>query len=322
MMMTQEVLVDGSSSETSIVLSGVPQGSVLGPLLFLIYINDLPQYVSPGTQVKLFADDSAVYRRISSKNDHITLQKDLDSLVQWERDWSMEFHPDKCQLLRISLKQNNSQFQYKIHNTEIKPTSNAKYLGITINNKLSWNTHINNMCQKGNNTLNFINRNFWTCKEKVKANLYKTYVRPVLEYSSSVWDPHTQANQDSIEMVQRRAARFTKGFNFREQVSVGKLLEQLNWPTLKERRAKTKTTLLYKALNNLVDIPTQHLRLTQTQTRQQQNFYIPFAHTNAYRHSFFMDTIRLWNTLPSNIKSAPSLPIFKEALSHHTLRVS
>ena len=81
---TQEVILDGSSSETSTVLSGVPQGTVLGPLLFLIYINDLPQYVSPGTQVRLFADDSAVYRKINSPQDHEILQKDLKNLVKWK----------------------------------------------------------------------------------------------------------------------------------------------------------------------------------------------------------------------------------------------
>ena len=319
---SQEVILDGSSSETSTVLSGVPQGTVLGPLLFLIYINDLPQYVSPGTQVKLFADDSAVYRKITSPQDHVVLQKDLENLVKWEQAWSMEFHPDKCQLLRITLKKNTSNYNYQIHNTQIEETSNAKYLGITINNKLSWNTHINNVCQKGNNTLNFIHRNFGTCNQKIKTNLYKTYVRPVLEYSSSVWDPHTQTNKDRIEMVQRRAARFVKNDYSREQTSVTNMLHQLNWTSLEERRTRNKITLLYKALNDIISISTEHLRITQTQTRQHQNFYIPFARTNAYRHSFFMDTIRHWNTLPPHIRSAPTLTSFQTALSQHTFKIS
>ena len=319
---SQEVILDGSSSETSTVLSGVPQGTVLGPLLFLIYINDLPQYVSPGTQVKLFADDSAVYRKITSPQDHVVLQKDLENLVKWEQAWSMEFHPDKCQLLRISLKKNTSNYNYQIHNTQIEETTNAKYLGITINNKLSWNTHINNVCQKGNNTLNFIHRNFGTCNQKIKTNLYKTYVRPVLEYSSSVWDPHTQTNKDRIEMVQRRAARFVKNDYSREQTSVTNMLHQLNWTSLEERRTRNKITLLYKALNDIISISTEHLRITQTHTRQHQNFYIPFARTNAYRHSFFMDTIRHWNTLPPHIRSAPTLTSFQTALSQHTFKIS
>ena len=319
---SQAVTLDGCLSESSTVLSGVPQGTVLGPLLFLIYINDLPQYVSPGTKVKLLADDSAVYRKITSKEDHFILQRDLENLVKWESEWSMEFHPDKCQLLRISLKRNTSQYNYEIHNTQIQETTNAKYLGITINNKLSWNTHIDTVCQKGNHTLNFIQQNFGSCNEKVKSNLYKTYVRPVLEYSSSVWDPHTKCNQDKIEMVQRRAARFVKNVPYRDQISITNLIQQLHWTQLSERRAKTKVTLLYKSLNNIVAIPTDHLKLTLSQTRQQYNFWYPFAHSDVYRYSFFMDTIRLWNKLPSNIKSAPTLTSFQTALSQHTLRNS
>ena len=137
-----------------------------------------------------------------------------------------------------------------------------------------------------------------------------------------MWDPHTQTNKDRIEMVQRRAARFVKNDYSREQTSVTNMLHQLNWTSLEERRTRNKITLLYKALNDIISISTDHLRLTQTQTRQHQNFYIPFARTNAYRHSFFMDTIRHWNTLPPHIRSAPTLTSFQTALSQHTFKIS
>ena len=139
----------------------------------MIYINDLPKYISPGTQLKLFADDSAVYRKITSDRDHDILQQDLESLCEWENEWSMQFHPDKCQLLSITTKQTPSTFTYTIHNTKIQSTKDAKYLGITLNHKLSWNTHINTVCQKGNNTLNFIYRNFRTTGPKSRNNYTK-----------------------------------------------------------------------------------------------------------------------------------------------------
>ena len=131
---TQQVQLEGTLSDPSDVLSGVPQGTVLGPLLFLIYINDLPQFVSEGTNVRLFADDSALYRKIKTPNDHLILQRDLDSLVEWENRNCMEFHPGKCELLRISTKRehNISKFNYSIHNTVIEATKHAKYLGVTI----------------------------------------------------------------------------------------------------------------------------------------------------------------------------------------------
>ena len=316
---SQKVLLEGAFSSTSTVLSGVPQGTVLGPLLFLIYINDLPNYVSPGTQVKLFADDSAVYRKIVSEKDHEILQKDLENLTNWEREWSMHFHPDKCQLLTITNKKTPSLFNYKIHNTSIQSTTDAKYLGITINNKLSWNTHIDNVCQKGNNTLNFMHRNFRSAGPKIKEQLYKTYVRPALEYSSSVWDPHTLDNINKIEKVQRRAARFTTN-TYTRDASVTTLLQNLKWTPLTERRARAKTSLLYKALQGDLHITTDNLNLTQAPTRQQQNFYIPFARTNAYKHSFYLDSIRLWNKIPSHIRWSPTLSVFQRGLSSVTLK--
>ena len=306
--------MEGIFSKPVKVLSGVPQGTVLGPLLFLIYINDLPEYVSPGTEVKLFADDSALFRKIKSPNDHNILQADINNLILWENTWSMQFHPDKCQLLNISNKKTPSIHTYTIHNSHIQPTPNAKYLGITINNKLSWNTHIDTVCQKGNNTLNFLNRNFRHTSKKIKEQLYMTYVRPILEYSSSVWDPHTLDNITKLEKVQRRAARFINNTYSRE-VSVTSLLKKLNWTPLVERRAKTKVTLMFKALNNTVHIPTDHLRLTLATTRQQQNFFIPYARTNTYRHSFFPDTIRHWNRTPINARNASTSVQFQKQIS-------
>ena len=316
---TQKVFLEGASSSATTVLSGVPQGTVLGPLLFLIYINDIPKFISPGTQLKLFADDSAVYRKISSSLDHKILQQDLISLTEWEKEWSMQFHPDKCQLLTITNKREPSTFTYTIHNTKIQPTTDAKYLGITLNNKLSWNTHIDTVCQKGNNTLNFMFRNFRTAGPKIKEQLYKTYVRPALEYSSSVWDPHTQDNINKLEKVQRRAARFTTNTYTRES-SVTTLLQNLKWTPLSERRARSKSTIFYKALHGDIQVPTGNLNLIQAPTRNQQNFYIPFARTNVYKHSFYMDSIRLWNKLPPHIRQSSTLSVFQKALPSVTLR--
>ena len=318
---TQHVIMDGSLSSPASVQSGVPQGTVLGPLLFLIYINDLPQYVSPGTETRLFADDSALYRKISTSEDHQILQRDLEGLQKWEDMWSMQFHPDKCQLLRISKKKSPSEFTYSIHNTDISITSNAKYLGVTINNKLSWNRHISIICGKANSTLNFLHRNFKSCSPKVKDKLYCTYVRPALEYCSSVWDPHTDLNINKLEGVQRRAARFVNN-NFSRETRVTPMLQALNWVPLSERRAKAKTTLLFKAINNLVHIPTDHLSLVQSYTRQHSNFFIPYCRTDLYRHSFYMSSIRLWNALPELSRNSPSLAAFKSSLTALTLRSS
>ena len=134
----QRVVVDGKASEPTDVLSGVPQGTVLGPLFFLVYINDISKDLTPGTKIRLFADDSLLYRTIRSQADCEILQKDLNTLQKWEKLWKMEFHPGKCNLLQITNKNLPVDFSYPIHDTPLVKVDSAKYLGIIIDSKLNW----------------------------------------------------------------------------------------------------------------------------------------------------------------------------------------
>ena len=150
---TQRVLIEGQSSSTSLVTSGVPQGTVLGPLLFLVFINDLPAMASSTT--RLFADDCLMYRTIQDTSDAEALQADLDKLQQWEQDWLMDFNPSKCEVITITNKRSCIPFTYTIHNEILNKTSCAKYLGINITNNLSWRTHVDKVCKKANSTQHF-----------------------------------------------------------------------------------------------------------------------------------------------------------------------
>ena len=203
---TQSVVVDGAESGSLPVTSGVPQGSVLGPAMFLVYINSLPKGVN--STVRLFADDTVIYREISAEEDHHTLQADLDTLVQWEREFSMEFHPKKCNILRVSRSRCPSTYNYTLHGTTLKELEEVKYLGITITKDLSWEKHIHNITCKANSQLGFIRRNVRARSIKTRERLYNTLVRPHLEYAASVWDPHVTKQKQAIEKVQRRAARW------------------------------------------------------------------------------------------------------------------
>ena len=140
-------------STTAPVHSGVPQGSVLGPLLFLLYINDLPDVVSEGSTTRLFADDCALYRDIKTTEDARKLQDDLEQLQKWERDWLMEFHPKKCHVINITSKRNIIIHKYNIHGHTLEVVDSAKYLGLNIHKSLKWNDHINQMIKKANSTL-------------------------------------------------------------------------------------------------------------------------------------------------------------------------
>ena len=139
---TQRVLVEGHSSSNAPVTSGVPQGTVLGPLLFLAYINDLLGKVK--LTARLFADDCLLYRTIKTEDDAKQLQNDLNNLQHWESDWLMHFNPDKCEVIRITTKRNQRITPYYIHGKELAITSKAKYLGVNISNNLSWRPEYQN----------------------------------------------------------------------------------------------------------------------------------------------------------------------------------
>ena len=143
---------------------------------------------------RLFADDSLVYRIIRTEEDQALLQKDLDKLQKWERDWLMQFNPDKCEVIRITNKRNPLTNKYYIHDTELLTVKDAKYLGVTVSSDLSWNKHVDKTVKKATTSLNFLKRNLQGCPTGVKDQCYKSLVRPILEYSSCVWDPHTQRN--------------------------------------------------------------------------------------------------------------------------------
>ena len=228
---TQQVVLDGKTSSASPVCSGVPQGTVLGPLLFLIYmyINDLPSKVR--SIARVFADDCLLYRTITSEENATALQEDLDQLQQWERDWQMKFNPNKCEVIRITNKRKVINSSYKIHNQTLQQTSKARYLGVTIDSSLSWNPHVAAVTKKANNTVSFLQRNLSTCPKDVKATCYKTLVHPQLEYGSFVWDPPTKSNINKLEAVQRLTARFCHS-DYRSASSVTAIMEDLDWEQL------------------------------------------------------------------------------------------
>ena len=147
----QRVVVDGEFSTHASVSSGVPQGSVLGPILFLCYINDLPSSVS--SNVRLFADDSIMYKKIKSQTDCQSLQCDLTKLESWEKTWGMCFHEDKCNIIRIPRKKQPILYNYTLKGHPLVTVTQTKYMGVTLSGNLTWNNHINSIANKGNRTL-------------------------------------------------------------------------------------------------------------------------------------------------------------------------
>ena len=213
----------------------------------------MPEGLHQETTVRLFADDTIAYLAVTNNQDAEKLQEDLTKLEKREQTWEMKFHPDKCQVLTITRKKEPIHFDYVLHGHKLEHVQTAKYLGVTISHDMRWNTHVDNIVKKGNQALGFLRRNLQIRSEDLKTTAYNTIVRPHLEYSSSVWDPHTREKIHAIEMVQRRAARYVKR-NFRNTSSVGDMLNDLNWQTLEIRRKNQRLTMMYKIHNNLVGI--------------------------------------------------------------------
>ena len=316
---TQTVNLEGSSSSIASVDSGVPQGSVLAPVLFLIYINDLPDYISHGSTANLFADDSILYRQVNSQQDAVKLQLDLANLQRWEKDWQMEFHPQKCIVLNITNKKHPVRSSYDIHGHTLSIVDHSKYLGIHIHKNLNWNTHINKVVSKANATCSFLNRNLHKCPKPIKELAYKAMVRPIVEYASTVWDPHTEDNIQKLEMIQRRAARFVCK-DYSRTSSVTTMLNQLGWQSLRERRAQAKVTMMYKIIHQTVDVTSTALSKTVGVRGHSHRYLVPFARTLIYQKSFFPDTIRLWNSLPPAVVTCTDIEAFRLQVQAINLR--
>ena len=267
----QQVRIDGCTSDTLPVVSGVPQGSVLGPCLFLAYINDLPDSVK--SKVRLFADDTIMYLTVKSTTYANILQNDLHALEQWEQDWSMEFNSDKCEVLRITRKRNPVIFPYKLHKKELNVTNAAKYLGVTISTDLNWTPHINNITGKAKDTLRFVKRDIKTSNKKVKEMAYNTYVRLSSNTVPPSGVPGKKTLSQKIESVQRSAARYVCN-NYNYTSSVTCMLKSLNWHTLEYRRNNSSLMYFYKIRNALVHVDHHHLISTRN-----LNYLIPHSNT-------------------------------------------
>jgi hypothetical protein len=174
--------LDGEKSEKIHVTSGVPQGTVLGPILFLVCINNFHEYIKHST-LRLFADDSILYKTIKDESDTHKLQEDLDAAEKWENDWLMQFHPDKCSVMHITTKKNSIHHKYVLHQHTLQTESSTKYLGVTIPSDLKWNKRIDIISSTASKHLNFIKRNLKVNSKSVKEKAYTSLLRPKLEYS-------------------------------------------------------------------------------------------------------------------------------------------
>ena len=309
---TQFVAINGSHSSISPVTSGVPQGSVLGPTLFLQYINDIADVTK--SELRLFADDTVLYRAIKSDHDHQILQEDLHNLTKWASDWQMDFNASKCHLLRITNKRKPFQSTYSANSEVLAKVPQCDYLGVRCSESLRWGAHCSKVAAKANKTLGLIRRTLKPCCREVKEKAYMMLVRPTIEYASSTWNPHTNTDVNRLEQVQKNAARFVCN-DYNSATSTSALVSSLGWDTLEHRRLFNQSVLFYKFHNGLVNckLPDSVTCCSSRSLTRSHHLAYQRPQSNILTHcySFFPRTLRVWNSLPCEVVTSPSLDSFR-----------
>ena len=312
----QRVQINGCSSEWADVTSGVPQGSVLGPVLFTIYINDIDDGVQ--CNILKFADDTKLFGSCASQQDVMKIQNDLHTMFQWSQDWQMLFNVDKCKSMHIG--KNNDHHVYTMNNTALTTTEEEKYLGVTIKNSLSSSQHTSNAVKKANRVLGIISRVF-TCKSKeIMLPIYKSMVRPILEYGVQAWCPFLKKDIILLEKVQRR---FTRMIPEIRHLSYNQRLKKLNLTTLEMRRFRGDLIESFKIIKDIEKIDKNLLftfsKIDQTRGHNYKLFKTP-ARLNIRKFSFTHRIVDAWNKLPYKAVNCKTVDQFKRYLKYNQLR--
>ena len=310
----QVVVVNGSKSAEEDVTSGIPQGSVLGPLLFLIYINDLPEEVS--TNAKLFADDSKLSNIIASQNDAAELQEDLTSLSHWSSKWQLPFNTGKCKVMHIG--PDNPKHEYYMdengNKSKISEVESEKDLGVTFDNQLKFNKHIEMSITKASQRVGLIRRSFKHMDKHMFLTLYKSLVRPVLEYCSTVWCTNTKTMSEKLERVQRRATKIVTQISNLDYPS---RLKRLNLPSLVYRRRRADVLQIYRILSGIDHLNSNLIVQLDNSNRTRghsKKLIKPRVTSTIKQHTLGYRVIQDWNSLPEEVVTAENVNVFKTRL--------
>jgi len=309
----QRVVINGVSSEWKSVTSGVPQGSVLGPLLFIIYINDLENGLL--SKVSKYADDTKLCARATSEQDRIQLQQDIDKLVEWSNKWQMEFNVEKCTVMHVGHR--NRMHNYTMGAVNIETTQEEKDLGVYIKNDLKQEKQSKHSIKKANMVLSLISRNFEYKSKEIIIPLYKSLVRPHLEYAVSFWSPHYRRDIDKLERVQRRATKLIpelRGRTYEER------LRMLGLTTLEKRRLKLQLVETYKYLNGYTTANAEGLFQRDHNQRLRNNgrkLVNRRFNTTVAQNFFPIKITAIWNQLPENVVQSDTVKTFKARLDKY-----
>ena len=313
----QSVLVNGHRSSWRAVTSGVPQGSVLGPILFLVFINDLELDIT--NQVFKFADDTKLLGKVDSIQGRDRLQEDLNQLLQWSHRWQMSFNILKCKVMHLG--RLNKDFQYSMDGQLLETVSNVKDLGVQLSDNLKPSSQCQQAYSNASKVLGMIARTFSFKSQDVMLRLYKSLVRPHLEFSISAWSPYYSKDKHLLERVQHRFTRMIPGLR---QLPYEKRLESLKLWTLEERRNRAdllEVFRMYRGLSTTSFVSMFTLSSNTTTRGHTAKITKNRCRLDLRRHFFSERVIDRWNRLPQQAIDSPTINAFKSRLDRTRLNV-
>ena len=314
---TQAVRIGSSLSSTCCVTSGVPQGSVLGPLLFNLYVNDITDNFDKNISVKLFADDVKLYTELSNLFSADCFQTHLNYIQSWSLTWQINISYCKCNILQIGPSKTLPSFYFS--NFQISETTLVKDLGIYIDPKLKFKSHINDIARRSKQRSSLIFRCFLSRDTSNFLQAYKVYIRPLLEYDSPVWSPSQVHLINIIEDVQRSFTRRLPGLS---GLSYAERLAKLKLQSLEHRRLILDLFFCYKIVHGSSAIKPDSFfakSLRPSPRGHPYSFIIPQAKHDTRKNFFNVRIIKIWNSLPNEIVTATSIHSFKYHLLKHDL---
>ena len=315
----QKVVVEGAESSEREILAGVPQGSILGPILFILYVNDIVNHLN--LNLRLYADDATLFITYDNPFEAAEiLQHNLDLATQWANNWLVKFNPTKTESMVVSRRKDSITPIVQIEDVDITNVSKHKHLGVNLQSNGKWSSHIQEIKGKAQKRLDILRGYMHKLDRNSLEKMYLTYVRPIIEYSDVVWDNCTQKEKEEIEAIQLAAARVITGAKRGTEHAL--LYNELQWETLEERRHKHKLIMMHKVLTQTAPLPLLTYKPETSGERHNYNIrrpdhlIVPKCSTTLMQKSFFPDTTYKWNDLPEELKNIETTEELKEKIKH------
>ena len=319
----QYVVVGGASSDTSSVVSGVPEGSVLGPLLFITYVNSVNSLVlTKGTQITMYTDDILLIKPIRVTHDCICLQRAITAIADCIDDLHLSINSSKCKYIIIPREKKQPHLPpigLELGGNIIEQVKSYCYLGILVNERISWSEHIKQVCLKVRKLFGMLYRQFYAWADtSTLLTVYSTCIHPHLEYSSQLWDPYNKKDAELLESVQKFAYKVClKCWDMAYQ----NMLHYLNLLPLSVRHLYLKLITMFNIVNGHSFFPPDVFNPQSppynTRHSSSLNFFRPRSHANYFDLSYIPSVINIWNNLPVEIKLLSSVSVFKDHLLYH-----